>query len=410
MERTRKEDDAMDVDQPEDKLPPSSSFRSPSYSPLTPPEIIETEQRVKSGHDKAEEEEKDPGRAARRYTEAKAETSSSEEKDEDEEVIAARRKAKGKGRATSPEEEDNDKEDDEKEDDDEEDDDEKDDDEEDGDEEDDNHHRSKISIAALLNPLASHPTERKESIMDMDNYRAGDGTKTKFGEADAIMNETLPLPKPASPSDQLNQCKATNTPSAAHNPLTEHRDLAPFNMSRLIGKLALWQQTQQSSAGRGRGRGRGRGQGWGLEWQETETQETMRLADVEPANRYEDPVPSPEEEDEVEDEEEGGWEAYDPAVWEMAEERTQSDEGGKVTLKMPPTEAGSSSRGERSSRPATTGNEKMELVRAVKSYKAILTELYLSYEKGDLMKVLHRDSDGLLILACPGTDPQRGTY
>ena len=113
---------------------------------------------------------------------------------------------------------------------------------------------------------------------------------------------------------------------------------------------------------------------------------------------YGDPRPSPEEQTA---QEETGWEVYDELAWERAKEQ----ETGKVTLKIPAL-----MKGEGNSRRAIDSDmikeedlarQSGELVRAVKGYKAILSGNYLTYEKDDVMKVLYRDSDGLLTVLRP---------
>ena len=111
---------------------------------------------------------------------------------------------------------------------------------------------------------------------------------------------------------------------------------------------------------------------------------------------HDDPHPSPVEQDHQ-------WEVYDEAAWDRATERSKELEVGRAALKGP-----SAMRAEGSNIRATNSNRVIDMdltklggdfVRAVTDYKAILRGTYLTYEKGDVMKVLNRDCDGRLAMA-----------
>lgn len=376
MEESRQEDDPMDIEQPEHQSLPSTAYGSPSYSPPEPDEYTK-EGRDVENYDTPEEEEHKQERMVRNKAKGKAKVFLPEEEndgdddddeEEEEEERAARSKAKGKVRAYLPI----------------------------GDSDNDNQERTiGLRRPSKPNPLALHPTTAEDTGMDMDAYWADYYRRIRFGDADAAMNETLssPSPSPSPPSSENDERDPYTTPES-RNPVSIRRTHATLDMPSMMNKLATLEQ-QQAGGSCGRGRGKGSGQGWGLEWKETMTQEKV---EHEGWSFYEDPHPSPAEE-------ETGWEVYDASAWEKATENAKEQEVGKVTLKTP-----SVKRGEGSSKRATDLNSvtndnlkgpSLEIVRAMRDYQAILRENYLSYEKGDVMKVLYRDSDGRL-LDCSG--------
>lgn len=360
----------MDIEQSEHPSLLSTTYGSPSYSPPAPDEHADEGRDVKEHYDASEEEESKQERTARNKAKVSLpedevdDDDDDDEEEEKEEERVARRKAKGKARAYVPIE-------------------------------DSNNNDQERTIGPRRprrpNPLSLHPTGEGETGMDMDAYWAGYGHETRFGDADAAMNENLSSPSPSPPSSEHDDPYTT---PESRNPLFKRRNLASLDMPSMMNKLATLQQ-QQEGGGWGLGRGRGRGQGWGLEWKETITQEKVQH---EGWPICEDPQPSPAEE-------ETGWEVYDASAWEKATEKAEEQEVGRLTLK-PPTV-----KGEKGSRNRVTGQNtvtdenlkgrNLELVRAVTDYQAILRGNFLSYQKGDVMKVLHRDSDGRL-LDCSG--------
>lgn len=380
MEESRQEDDPMDIEQPEHPSLPSTAYGSPSYSPPEPDEYTKEGRDVKNDYDAPEEGENKQERTTRNKAKGKAKVFLSEEEndgddddDEEEEERAARYKAKGKARAYVPIE----------------------------DSDNDNQERTiGLRRPRRPNPLSLHPTAAGDTEMDMDAYWARQCHEIQFGDADAAMNETLSSPSPSPPSSENNENDPYTTPEP-RNPLYIRRNFATLDMPSMMNKLTTLQQ-QQASGGWGRGRGRGKGQGWGLEWKETMTQEKV---EHEGWSFYEDPHPSPVEE-------ETRWEFYDASAWENATEKAEKQEVGKVTLKLPSVKRGEGSK-KRATDPNTVTNENpkgqsMEFVRAVRDYQAIVRGNYLSYEKGDVMKVLYRDSDGKVLLDL-SRDSQRYT-
>ena len=434
MDKNRRRDDSMDIDQAEGSSPPSTAYGSPSYSPPELEKCTDEREAIKRDYQEAEEDS-DESRVARLKANGKAKASSPDEDDDsdDEEKRAARRKAKGKAKASSPSESDDT-------------DDEQEraarrkakgkarayppTDEKYNDDYDDENRPTKPPFAARLNHLASHPmttaaaaAEEDTSMTGMDHYYAGHGYshETHFGDADAAMNETLPSPSSPYSEDNNNNNSENDsfTPSTSRNPLSErrgHGSLPPLVARESVEKYAAM---MQGDGGWGRGRGRGRGQGWGLAWRETVTQETVDRGGW---RVYEDPHPSPtmqlvggEEEEEEEEDEEMGWEVYDASAWERASERVREQEAGVLTLKVPmplSSVARAGGEGSSSARPTTASDTKVnyellathsgggggEFVRAVRSYKAILTGNFLSYEKDEVLKVIYRDFDGRLHL------------
>lgn len=431
MDENRRRDDSMDIDQAEGSSPPSTAYGSPSYSPPELEKCTDEREAIKRDNQEAEEDS-DESRVARLKAKGKAKASSPDEDDDsdDEEQRAARRKAKGKAKASSPSESDDA------------------DDEQEraarrkakgkaraypptdenyNDDYDDENRPIKPPFAARRNPLASHPmtttaaaaAEEDTSMTGMDHYYAGHGYshETHFGDADAAMNETLDSPSSPYSEDNNNNNSENDsfTPSTSRNPLSErrgHGSLPPL-VARESGEN--YPAMMQGDGGWGRGRGRGRGQGWGLAWRETVTQETVDRAGW---RVYEDPHPSPTmqlvgEEEEEEEDEEMGWEVYDASAWERASESVREQEAGRVALKVPmpsSSVAGAGGEGSSSARPTTASDTKVnyellatpsgggEFVRAVRSYKAILTGNFLSYEKDEVLKVIYRDFDGRLHL------------
>ena len=434
MDKTRRRDDSMDIDQAEGSSPPSTAYGSPSYSPPELEKCTDERESVKRDYHEAEEDS-DESRVTRLKAKGKAKASSPDEDDDsdDEEQRAARRKAKGKAKASSPSESD------------------------DADDEQqraarrkakgkaraypptdknynddyaDENRPPKPPFAARLNPLASNPmtttaaAEEDTSMTGMDHYDAGHGYshETHFGDADAAMNETLPSPSSPYSEDNNNNNNNKNendsfTPSTSRNPLSErrgHGSLPPLVARESVEKHAAM---MQGDGGWGRGRGRGRGQGWGLAWRETVTQETVDRGGW---RVYEDPHPSPTMQlvgEEEEEDEEMGWELYDASAWERASEGVREQEAGRMTLEVPmPSSSVARAGGEGSSsaRPATASDTNVnyellaphsgggggggEFVRAVRSYKAILTGNFVSYEKDEVLKVIYRDVDGRLHL------------
>ena len=126
-----------------------------------------------------------------------------------------------------------------------------------------------------------------------------------------------------------------------------------------------------------------------MEWKETVTDKMV----TEQGWRHDDyPISSVEED--------AQWEVYDEAAWDRAAEKSKELEAGKVTLKIPSLTRAEGSNMRATASKRVTVRELMrqgwEFVQAVTDYKAILRGTYLSYEKGDVMKVIHRDSDGRL--------------
>ena len=433
MDKNRRRDDSMDIDQAEGSSPPSTAYGSPSYSPPELEECTDEREAIKRDYHEAEEDS-DENRVAGLKAKGKAKASSPDDDDDsdDEEQRAVRRKAKGKAKASSPSESDDA------------------DDEQEraarrkakgkaraypptdenyNDDYDDENRPTKPPFAARLNPLASHPMttaaaeEEDTSMTDTDDYYAGHGYshETHFGDADAAMNETLSSPSSPYSEDNNNNNSENDpfTPSTSRNPLSERRgqgSLPPLVARESVEKYAAM---MQGDGGWGRGRGRGRGQGWGLAWRETVTQEKVDRGGW---RVYEDPHPSPTMQlvgEEEEEDEEMGWEVYDASAWERAAERVQEQEARGVTLKVPmPSSSVARGGGEGSSsaRPTTASETKVnygilathssgggdgggDFVRAVRSYKAILTGNFLSYEKDEVLKVIYRDFDGRLHLA-----------
>ena len=456
MDKNRRRDDSMDTDQAEGSSPPSTAYGSPSYSPPELEECTDEREAIKRDYHEAEEDS-DENRVAGLKAKGKAKASSPDEDDDsdDEEQRTVRRKAKGKAKESSPDEDDDSDDEEQRavrrkakgkakasspsESDDADDEQEKaarrkakgkaraypPTDENYNDDYGDENRPTKHPFATRLDPLASHPmttaaAEEDTSMTDTDDYYAGHGYshETHFGDADAAMNETLSAPSsPYSEDNNNNSENDSFTPSTSRNPLSErrgHGSLPPLVARESVENYAAM---MQGDGGWGRGRGRGRGQGWGLAWRETVTQEEVERGGW---RVYEDPHPSPTMqlvgEEKEEEDEEMGWEVYDALAWERAAERVQEQEAGRVTLEVPmPSSSVARGGGEGSSRarPTTVSDTKVnygilathssggggEFVRAVRSYKAILTGNFLSYEKDEVLKVIYRDFDGRLHLA-----------
>ena len=408
MEKERKKD-APTTRQLEDLAIYDTPLGSPSYSP--PP------------HEESLEEEKEED------VEGEDDSDEEEDHDTDKEARAARHKAKGKAKVSSspsPEEEDDDEEEEEDDDDDGDDDD-----DDDDDSNKENDHPSETSHSAKSNSITSSPAADEDTQMDvdMDTYWAhearkaleiaaredalGSGRNTQFGDADAFMNETLyssSSPSSSNNNNKENQRYKKASPLAPKNSPDRHE--------------AGWPGDGGRGHGRGRGRGRGRGSGWGLAWQETMAEEKMEPEEKDHWDIYDDPPPSPSQEDhwgiyddpppspsEEEQErhvlEETAWEEYDYEAWERAAQEAAENERREArTLKEPDTttfsatpvrvnEIGEGS--SKSSKGEDSMSQSVQFVRAVRDYKAILSGNYLSYQKDDVMKVLHRDSDGSLM-------------
>lgn len=352
----------MDLDQPEHVL---SSYTTPLGSPSYSPPLEE--------HSKEERDDNDD----------------EDEDEETEEDRAARRKAKGKAKASPPPEEHD---------------------------SDDEHQMESPRVGSLnpatLDPIAEEDTDT-DTEMDMDSYWArqareayeiaaradmsGYGHEKQFGEADAAMNDALyshPSSPTLSPTDDNDKENQKTGPGAPNNS-PERGTPGASDHATITRTFAELQQQQLGGGGRGRGRGRGSGGGWA--WQETMTQEKV---EKEGWGAYDTPPSSPLAEQQVL--EESAWEAYDEAAWEAAAERAAKQETPKVTLKLPHSTlsvkpSSVKEKGEGSATHKVGPEQSGELVRAVRSYKAIFSGTYLSYEKDDVMRVLHRDKDGSLI-------------
>ncbi|CAD6586553.1 MAG: hypothetical protein ASARMPRED_002755 [Alectoria sarmentosa] len=352
------EHDAMDtnIDQCEEgDAAAASPLGSPSYSP---PEF--------TGRTNDEDEEE--GMSSEDHND---DDDDGDDEEEDEEAQAARRKAKGKGKLSEEEE-------------------------------DDETHDA-ANRKPHLSPLieAKDPDTDIDDDMDMDTYWAIQASKIDahahavrqetlrhgreplFGDADAAMNDALsPLPSPS------NKENPTTTPAAPTNS-PERRAPGAFDPLKLTDILReLEQHQQQAEGGRGRGRGRGAGRGWGLAWQETSTRENVEREAL-GAGYYDSPPESPSEQ-KVQGE--SGWEVYDEAAWERAAQQ----ERRKVTLKVPHATF--------SVKRDEPARDNGKLVRALRGYKAILPGTYLSYEKDEMMRVVHRDGDGKLFTLLPVKD------
>lgn len=355
MEKDRTKNDPMEIfDQSEDAPPPHSTpLRSPSYGA---PPLGEHEEDGMEGE---------------------------EEDHETEEDRAARRKAKGKAKASSLPGDD---------------------------------HKGDYD-SEYPNPLRSRPTAAEDTDTDMDNYWAHETyvghenaagkespSEMHFGhDADAAMNDALS----SSSSTLYSPNKENfNTPPGAPNNSPQRHQVGSVDSTKLKRKLEEVQQQQRGgeySGGRGRGRGRGRGAGtgWGLAWQETMTQES---AERQGWGSYDSPPPSPKLQKVVE---ETRWEEYDYSAWEKAAaEEVEKQRGGVLTLKVPQSTFSAKPVGvEGSTKPSivpeTVGavkksdpaRQKVELVRATRNYKAIVAGTFLSYNEGDVLRVLHRFED-----------------
>lgn len=318
-----------------------------------------------------------------------------DEDDKTEEERAARRKAKGKGKASSPPEE--------------------------PDSNDEQQIKSPRDTRADPTALGSIPEADTDTDpdtnmdVDMDSYWArqvheaseftaraefpGYGHEMQFGDADADMNDALYSHPPSpssfsspSPSDD-NDKEAKKAGKRAPNNSPERGAPGASDQGDMARRFAELQRQQLGGGGRGRGRGRGMGSGWGLAWQETMTQEKVEKQGW---VAHDSPPSSPSVEQTVL--EESAWEVYDPAAWEAAAERAKEN----VTLKQPhatlsvkPSNA--KEKGEGSIKHTVGPEQSVELVRAVRSYKAIVRGTYLSYDKDDVMRVLHRDREGSLM-------------
>ncbi|KAL9076647.1 MAG: hypothetical protein Q9161_000979 [Pseudevernia consocians] len=381
MEKDRKKDASMDTTQPEDVSPPyQTPLGSLSYSP--PP----LEGRSEEEMGKEVKGEDDPDKYGDEET--------------DEEVRIARRKAKGKAKASPspppPEEE-------------EEEEDYDDDDDDDNNKE--NKRPSKSPRSANSNSITSSPAAEVDNQMDMDmdDYCAreareaieiaaretleilareqalGYGGDIKFGDVDAAMNDALSASPSPSWSSYSKENENNTSPVAPSNSPERHE-------TGWVGESG------------GGGRGRGRGAGWGLDWQETSTREEEDWGGW---SAHDDPPPSPPEQMLWA---ESRWEEYDFGVWEKAAQEVAEKEREKpLTVKEPHSTlsvktVSMNEKGEGStkrSKEEDSTRQRGELVRAVRDYKAILPGTFLSYEKDDVMRVLHRHSDGKLFNLLP---------
>ena len=358
MEDKRRRDDPMDIEPAEYRSRPCTAYGSPSYKPPGFEVCTDEKENLVKDYDKAAEEDDGKTREGRCKAKRKAQAPSSGEDYDNDERKTARREAI----ACSSRH---------------------------GRDADDEERPESLPRPAMPEPLASHPTAAEATSMDMDEYWAG--YEMRFGDADAAMNDSLSLSPspPSTPSssynyeaDNENDLSATST---VRKPLTERRGLAKPN-----DLVAL--QQQQADSGWGRGRGRGRGTRWGLEWKETVTQ---NMAAHQGWEYHDDPHPSPVEDD-------AQWEMYDEAAWDRATEKPQELKPGNSASKVPSTvrAEGSNTRATDSNRVTdkdltTQGGD---FVRAVTDYKAILRGNYLTYEKGDVMRVIDRDRDGNLTI------------
>lgn len=272
-----------------------------------------------------------------------------EEEEETKEEKAARRKAKGKAKASPPSPDDNN----------------------------DNNNEKQPPRIARPTPNPSPPTAALKSYThtDMDTYRALEAHKalepthvrgTHFADADATMNDTLSS-VPLSPNTENTAPGPRNGPTGS------------FDSAELRGKLETLRQRQQQ---RGDG-GRGQGEGWGFAWQETMTREKVEKEGW-GGDDDDDAFPSPSAQAVRE---EAGWEVYDEAAWETAAGRAAKQERRVVALKVP--RSSFSVRGE-----SEAAGRRGGLVRAVRGYEAILSGTFLTYERDDVMRVVHRDGDG----------------
>lgn len=347
MEYAHKRDDLMDTDHGDSRSLSSNVYGSPSYSPPELEECTDQKENMNKDYDKATEDDR-KSREGRCKGKRKAKATSSEEDYDNGERKAARREARA---YSSKHQRDSDNEE----------------------------RPDEFPRTTTQQPLASHLTAAETTSTAMDEYWAGHGMQ--FGDADAAMNESLS--SPSTPSSFYNyEADNEDDPSATtavRKPLAERRGFAKPS------DLVAQQQQQQAGGGRGRGRG---ATGWGLEWKETVNQETVQQRGW---GYHDDPHPSPVEQD-------LGWEVYDEAAWDRAAEKFEETEAGKGASKAPYT-----MRAEASNTRATDSNREMDkdptgqdgdFVRAVTDYKALLKGTYLSYEKGDVLRVISRDCDG----------------
>ena len=248
---------------------------------------------------------------------------------------------------------------------------------------------------------------------------------------------------PTNTSDTVTATTTDHSVAARRTPLSERRAVTSlFNrLEELRKQQQRIHQRHQRRQQRGGGRGFRKEKGWGLEWQETMIQEKV---DCQGWEDDDDPVFSPHTSPGRErldgwGEEKPEWEAYDPAAWEQAAEKAEKQkderlkEERKVRFKVPPSspmemgeKGAEGAEGEEESTSISKSRQgnaldgscdnnivprdqelqrsngtanghrhpRRELVRAVRSYQAILRGTFLSYEKDEILEVIHRDSDG----------------
>lgn len=354
MEEDRRKNDPMETaDQSQDAPPPHKiSLGSASYGPRP---------LVEGGKEGMEEGEDDPDRE--------------EDDHETEEDRAARRKAKGKAKASSLPGDD---------------------------------HESDYD-SEYPNPLRSHPTAAEDTDTDMDTYWAHEASLGQENAAGKESPSEIHFGHDADVSSSSSSFHSPNkenlnTPPGAPNNSPERHQVGWIDSRKLKRKLEEVQQQQRGGEYSG-GRGRGRGLGWGLAWQETVTQQS---AERQGWGSYDSPPPSPKLQKVVE---ETAWEEYDYSAWEKAAaEGAEKQRGGVLTLKVPHSpfsakQVGAEGGTRLSIIPETAetvkesdpARQKVELVKATRSYQAIVRGTYLSYNEGDVMRVLHRFEDRKLI-------------
>lgn len=345
MDEDRTKDDPMDITDQSEGAPRPHNTRRANYPYSSPPLREDERERRKRGEDDPDSEEEDH---------------------ETEEAKAARRKAKGKAKASSfPEDQ----------------------------------HESDY--------------RREDTDTDMDAYWAHEAhlahenaagkespNEGYFGDADAYMNDTLSSSSSAASYDSDKE--NTNTPPGAPNNSPNRREVGGVDVTGLKRKLEDVQQQQrggEDSRGRGRGRGRGSGagKGWGWQWQESMTQgSAARAGRVAYDSRPSSPsLPTVAEEAGWE------WEKYDYTAWEKAaQEVGEKQRTGVVSLKVPQSTFSAKPVSVQGStkRPIDPkidpASQRPELVMAVKDYRAIISGNYLSYKKGDVLRVIHRVPGG----------------
>ena len=131
---------------------------------------------------------------------------------------------------------------------------------------------------------------------------------------------------------------------------------------------------------------------------------TQESAERQGWGSYDSPPPSPKLQKVVE---ETRWEEYDYSAWEKAAaEGAEKQRGGVLTLKVPHSTFSATPVGvEGSTKPSIVpetartvkesdpARQRVELVKATRNYQAIVRGTFLSYNEGDVMRVLHRFED-----------------